>query len=70
MQNSGSTGYVWYLLASTKGAKLLKEEYYPSDDVYLLGNSKRVFTFHATECGFQSIRFELLRYWDPTHLVK
>ena len=66
-ENGGSTGYVWYLLTSTKGVQLLKEEYYPSDDIYLWGNSKRVFTFQATECGLQSIRFELLRSWDPIH---
>ncbi len=66
-ENGGSTGYVWCLLASTKGAKLLKEEYYPADNRHLFGTSKRVFTFQATECGLQSVRFVLLRSWDPTH---
>jgi predicted secreted protein len=67
--NSASTGYEWWLRASTEGVMLISQEYFPPNTLAAGSPGKKVFIFKATEPGVQSVMFELLRPWDTMHPI-
>lgn len=61
-ENSGSTGYKWYLNLPS-GIELISDKYYPSNNK-IGATGYRQYTFKALQIGNYELKFNLARSWD------